>query len=172
MREFMTFDAAEPALVARRRIARALCSSISNNPDGREPLYKLLFGSVGEGFEQWGNFFCEFGSNINIGDGVFINANGVFLDAFEINIGNRVFIGPHVGIYTSNHAKDLEQRRRYIESGAPVVIEDDVWIGGGATVLPGVTVGKGSIIGAGAVVAKSVPPHSKVLGAGSQVYPI
>lgn len=135
-------------------------------------MFQSLFGSVGEGFEQWGNIFCEFGRNINIGNQVFINANGVFLDAFEINIGSHVFIGPNVGIYTSNHDKDLVRRREYAESGAPVAIEDDVWIGGGAIILPGVTVGKGSIIGAGAVVARSVPAYSKVLGIRAQVFPL
>ncbi|MGC0151604.1 sugar O-acetyltransferase [Chromobacterium vaccinii] len=172
MSKFFSFNAAEPDLVDRRKAARDLCASISHGLADRASLYRDLFGSVGEGFEQWGGIFCEFGWNIKIGDNVFINANGVFLDAFDINIGNHVFIGPNVGIYTSNHAKDLEQRRNYMEWGAPVTLEDDVWIGGGAIILPGVTIGKGSIVGAGAVVAKSVPACSKVLGARSQVYPL
>ncbi|OHX11250.1 hypothetical protein BI347_16255 [Chromobacterium sphagni] len=166
------FNAAEPELIERRNVARGLCHAINVAQGNRDELYRALFGAVGEGFELWGGVFCEFGWNIKIGNKVFINVNGVFLDAFEISIGNHVFIGPNVGIYTSNHDKHPQRRREYVESGAPVAIEDDVWIGGGAIILPGVRIGKGSIIGAGAVVARSVPAYSKVLGARSQVYPL
>ncbi|MBP4049775.1 sugar O-acetyltransferase [Chromobacterium violaceum] len=172
VRDMKVFNAAEPGLIERRRIARDLCHSISTASRGRDELYRALFGKVGQGFELWGTVFCEFGWNIKIGNQVFINTNGVFLDAFDIDIGNHVFIGPSVGIYTSNHDQNSQRRREYVESGAPVVIGDDVWIGGGAIILPGVSIGRGSIIGAGAVVARSVPAFSKVLGARSQVYPL
>lgn len=172
MRDFVSFDAAAPELVGRRRIAQGLCHALTQGTGDRAALHRALFGAVGAGFEQWGSLFCEFGWNIRIGDQVFINANGVFLDAFDITIGHHVFIGPGVGIYTSHHAQDAAQRRQYLEYGAPVVVEDDVWIGGGAIVLPGVTLGRGSIVGAGAVVTRSVPPFSKVLGARAQVLPL
>lgn len=164
-----TFNTYDESLQKIRRKARALCMQISQQTDDKDALYRELFGAVGSNFAQWGAFFCEFGNNIFIGENVFFNTNCTLLDAYEIRIGDYVFIGPNVGIYTSNHAKDIQQRRDGIEYGDAVTIEKDVWIGGHAVILPGVTIGEGSIVGAGAIVSRSVPPFSRVLNKGTQI---
>lgn len=164
MNDFVEFNAADPDLNKRREHARKFCHAINTSLDKKVYLCQKLFNSTGDNFEIWGSFFCEFGDNIKVGNNVFFNTNCVLLDAFEIRIGNNVFIGPGVGIYTSNHHMNHEQRRDYIEFGMPIIIEDDVWIGGNAVILPGVRIGYGSVIGAGAIVSKSVPPKSRVIG--------
>ena len=103
-------------------------------------------------------FFCDYGYNIRLGDGVFLNFNCVILDVVEVSIGDRTQIGPAVQIYAADHPRDAETRRAGLEFGRPVRIGSDVWIGGGAIILPGVTIGDGAVIGAGSVVTgMSVP---------------
>ena len=157
------FNTYDESLQNIRRKARELCLQISQKSEDKEDLYAELFGSVGDNFELWGNFFCEFGKNIYIEDNVFINTNCTLLDAYDIHISKNVLIGPNVGIYTSNHAKDIQERRAGVEYGEAIKIENDVWIGGHAVILPGVTIGQGSIVGAGSIVSCSVPPFSRVL---------
>ena len=108
-------------------------------------------------------FFCDYGYNIYIGEGGFINFNCVMLDGAPIRIGNNVLIGPAVQIYTFHHPIDHLERRE-VEICRPVTIGDDCWIGGGAIILPGVTIGPKSVIGAGAVVTKDVPEGGVVAG--------
>ncbi|RYZ22021.1 MAG: sugar O-acetyltransferase, partial [Chitinophagaceae bacterium] len=103
-------------------------------------------------------FYCDYGTNISIGENVFFNFNCVVLDVAPVRIGNRTLIGPAVQIYTATHPMDAATRALGLEAGAPVTIGDDVWIGGGAIILPGVTIGDRSVIGAGSVVTKDVPP--------------
>ena len=101
-------------------------------------------------------FFCDYGYNIRLGDGVFLNFNCVILDVVEVAIGDRTQIGPAVQIYAADHPRDAETRRAGLEFGRPVRIGSDVWIGGGAIILPGVTIGDGAVIGAGSVVTRDV----------------
>ena len=101
-------------------------------------------------------FFCDYGYNIRLGDGVFLNFNCVILDVVEVVIGDRTQIGPAVQIYAADHPRDAETRRTGLEFGRPVRIGSDVWIGGGAIILPGVTIGDGAVIGAGSVVTRDV----------------
>ncbi|MBR0693812.1 sugar O-acetyltransferase [Bradyrhizobium lablabi] len=109
-------------------------------------------------------FFCDYGYNISLGDGVFLNFNCVILDVVEVTIGDRTQIGPAVQIYTADHPRDAETRRAGLEFGRPIRIGNDVWIGGGAIILPGVTIGDGAVIGAGSVVTRDVAPHATVTG--------
>ena len=109
-------------------------------------------------------FHCDFGYNIHLGDGVFMNFNCVILDVVEVSIGDRTQIGPAVQIYAADHPRDAETRREGLEFGRPVRIGSDVWIGGGAIILPGVTVGDGAVIGAGSVVTRDVEPGQTVTG--------
>lgn len=106
-------------------------------------------------------FYCDYGLGAVFGEDVFINQGCYFLDLGGITIGDRVLIGPQVTLSTGGHPVELDERYDFL-THAPIVIEDDVWIGAAATVTPGVTVGHGSVIGAGAVVAKDVPPMSVV----------
>ena len=109
-------------------------------------------------------FFCDYGYNIRLGDGVFLNFNCVILDVVEVSIGDRTQIGPAVQIYAADHPRDAETRRAGLEFGRPVRIGSDVWIGGGAIILPGVTIGDGALIGAGSVVTRDVGAGVTVAG--------
>jgi len=100
-------------------------------------------------------FFCDYGYNISLGDGVFLNFNCVILDVVEVSIGDRTQIGPAAQIYAADHPRDVEMRRSGLEFGRPVRIGRDVWIGG-AIILPGVAIGDGAVVGAGSVVTRDV----------------
>lgn len=108
-------------------------------------------------------FFCDHGLNASFGEKVFINQGCYFLDLGGITIGDRVMIGPGVTLSTGGHPVELDERYEFL-THAPIVIEDDVWIGAAATITPGVRIGRGSVIGAGAVVASDVPEMSVVTG--------
>jgi maltose O-acetyltransferase len=109
-------------------------------------------------------FHCDYGYNISLGDGVFLNFNCVILDVVEVTIGDRTQIGPATQIYAADHPRDAETRKTGLEFGRPVRIGSDVWIGGGAIILPGVTIGDGAVIGAGSVVTRDVGPGVTVAG--------
>jgi maltose O-acetyltransferase len=109
-------------------------------------------------------FFCDYGSNIRFGDGVFLNFNCVILDVVPVTIGDRTQIGPAVQIYSADHPRDAATRRSGVEFGRPVQIGTDVWIGGGAIILPGVSIGDGAVIGAGSVVTRNVEAGATVTG--------
>ena len=121
-------------------------------------------GQVGKDAVIRPPFFCDYGYNIRLGDGVFLNFNCVILDVVEVSIGDRTQIGPAVQIYAADHPRDAETRRAGLEFGRPVRIGSDVWIGGGAIILPGVTIGDGTLIGAGSVVTRDVPAFSLATG--------
>ncbi len=127
------------------------------------------FAEVGDGVVIRSPFFCDFGFNIRIGAGAFMNFNCVILDICEVTIGARTQIGPAVQILAADHPRDPAQRRDFLEFGRPVTIGEDVWIGGGALILPGVTVGDGAIIGAGAVVTRDVATGATVAGVPARV---
>jgi maltose O-acetyltransferase len=123
-----------------------------------------LFRSVGVGSIINPHFWCDYGYNITLGNNVFINYNCVFLDCAPIRIDDNVMLGPSVQLYTSEHSLDLAKRRVGIEIGKPIHIEQDVWIGGAAVILQGISIGEGSVVGAGSVVTGSVPALSIVAG--------
>jgi maltose O-acetyltransferase len=109
-------------------------------------------------------FHCDFGYNIRIGAGVFLNFNCVILDVVAVTIGARTQIGPAVQIYAADHPRDLAIRETGVEFGRPVSIGQNVWIGGGAIILPGVAIGDDAVVGAGAVVTRDVPQGATVVG--------
>jgi len=123
-----------------------------------------LFAAIGEGAFLEAPFHVAYGRNLALGDGVYINAGCVVLDTAPVRIGRRTMLGPAVQIYCADHAHGLDERRRGLERALPVTIGEEVWIGGGAILLPGVTVGDGAIIGAGAVVTRDVAPSARVVG--------
>lgn len=108
-------------------------------------------------------FHCDYGYNIHCGTNVYFNVNCVVLDVAPVKIGNNVFFGPLVQIYTATHPLDHEIRKT-LESGSPITIGNDCWIGGGAIILPGVTIGDRCVIGAGSVVTKDIPSDSLAVG--------
>ncbi len=125
----------------------------------REEILKQLFGVTGDDSIIKPPFFCDYRSHIFIGNKVFINYDCVILDCNIVQIGNNVLLAPKVQIYTAYHPLEPEIRRTEIEMAAPIIIGDDVWMGGGAIVCPNVEIGAGTTIGAGSVVTKSVPPN-------------
>ncbi len=130
----------------------------------RDEIIRGLFGACGEKFHINQPFRCDYGCNIRIGNNFFANFNLTILDEAPVTIGDNVFIGPNVGIYTACHPLDASERRTGAEWAEPVTIGNDVWIGGGATILPGVTVGDGAVVGAGSVVTRDVLPRTVVAG--------
>lgn len=132
---------------------------------------EALYAILAERISQLGRsvvirppFFCDYGTNIRLGDSVFLNFNCVILDVVEVAIGDRTQIGPAVQIYAADHPRDAETRRSGLEFGRPVRIGRDVWIGGGAIILPGVTIGDGAVIGAGSIVTRDVGAGETVAG--------
>lgn len=125
---------------------------------GRTALLRELLGSLGE--DSWiePSFRCDYGTHITVGNAVFINYDCVFLDVAPITVGDRVLIGPRTGLYTAGHPIAAEVRDTGLEYGLPITLEDSVWLGGNVVVCPGVTIGKNSIIAAGSVVTRDVPP--------------
>jgi maltose O-acetyltransferase len=137
----------------------------------RLPKLSAHFGAVGKDCVIRPPFFCDYGYNIRLGDGVFMNFNCVILDIVEVSIGDRTQIGPAVQIYAADHPRDAETRRSGLEFGRPVRIGADVWIGGGAIIVPGVTIGDGAVIGAGSVVTRDVAAGATVAGNPARVLP-
>lgn len=122
-----------------------------------------IFGAKGDRITLVAPFNCDFGIHITLGDDVFINCGCVFLDCATIKIGSHTFFGPGVKLCTATHPTHYLDRREW-EIAQPIVIEDDVWLGAGVIVCPGVTIGARSIAAAGSVVTRSVPPDSLVAG--------
>jgi maltose O-acetyltransferase len=151
-------QAAAKAWMARYNAALALPVS------ERHALLRERLGHVGKDAVIRPPFFCDYGYNIHLGDGVFLNFNCVILDVVEVMIGDRTQIGPAVQIYAADHPRDAQTRRTGLEFGRPVRIGSDVWIGGGAIILPGITIGDGAVIGAGSVVTRDVAAGVTVAG--------
>ena len=139
----------------------------------RQELLREMFGGIGKGVHVDIDFHCEYGKHIFIGDKVIINMNCTFVDNNRIDIGNNVLIASNVQIYTATHSIRLDERmvQNWSEGqeicrtyALPVKIEDGVWIGGGTIILPGVTIGRNSVIGAGSVVTRSIPENCVAVG--------
>lgn len=155
------YQAGDPELVNERIAARKLVKTLNDSsPEDtnlRLSLITDLLGSVGKNAWIEPPFYCDYGSNIYIGDDVFFNFNCVVLDVGRISLGDRVFIAPNVQFYAATHPINAKIRGEFYEFGKPITIGNDVWIGGSVVICPGVTIGDRTIIGAGAVVTKSFP---------------
>lgn len=162
------YHAGDPELAASRLAARETVWEFNHSRPSegarREALLRSLFGRIGTRFEIEPPFHCDYGWNISIGEGFFANFGVVMLDVCPITIGDSVLVAPGVHLYTATHPKDAALRASGAEFGAPIRIGNRVWLGGGAIVLPGVTIGDDAVIGAGAVVTKDVPAGATVLG--------
>jgi maltose O-acetyltransferase len=130
----------------------------------RRTLLVERFAAVGEDCMIRPPFHCDYGYNIRLGRGVFMNFGCVILDVVEVSIGDLTQIGPAVQILTADHPRDPESRRKGLEFGRPIRIGRNVWIGGGAILLPGIIVGDDAIIGSGSVVTRDVAPGATVVG--------
>ena len=158
----------DPELQAEMAAAKvwmvAFNAALAASPSDRRALLGARLGHVGTGVVVRPPFFCDYGFNIRIGDGAFLNYNCVILDVAPVTIGAGAQIGPAVQIYAADHPRDPAVRASGLESGRPVTIGDGVWIGGGAIILPGVTIGRDAVIGAGAVVTRDVAAGATVVG--------
>lgn len=157
-----------PELAALRDAARHACwQHTTMDPAQRGPCapnLAALFAAMSEGVFLEAPFHTAYGRNLSLGAFVYINAGCVILDSAPVTIGRRTMLGPAVHIYCADHAHGLDERRRGLERALPVTIGEDVWIGGRAILLPGVTVGDGAIVGAGAVVTRNVAAGARVAG--------
>lgn len=162
------YRASDPELLADSAAAQAWMDMYNSPTSGpmaeRHALLARGLGSVGADTIVRPPFFCDYGYNIHLGAGVFLNFGCVILDIVEVRIGNGTHIGPAVQIYAADHPRDPDQRRSGLEFGRPVRIGDNVWIGGSAIILPGVTIGDDALVGAGSVVTRDVEAGSSVAG--------
>ena len=139
-------------------------AALSASDADRHALLRELLAEAGDGAVIRPPFHCDYGYNIRIGLGVLFNFNYVVLDVVAVTVGARTQIGPAVQIYTADHPRDPSVRRTGAEFGRPIRIGQDVWIGGGAIILPGVTIGDNAVIGAGSVVTRYVPAGATARG--------
>ena len=162
------YDPLDPQLSRERRRARLLLKRINDTrddePEERNRLLKELIPAMGR--EVWIEppFYCDYGSNIVLGDKVFCNFNCVILDVAPVTIGSGVLLGPAVQIYAATHPLQASVRRLGLELSNAIDIGDDVWVGGGAIVCPGVRIGARSVIGAGSVVTQDIPEGVVAVG--------
>ncbi|MFL5285865.1 MAG: sugar O-acetyltransferase [Rhodopila sp.] len=162
------YDASDPDLQAERDAAARWMlrynAAAGLSAAERLVLLRERLASAGDGAEIRAPFFCDYGSNISLGARVFLNFNCVILDVVSVSIGDGTQIGPAVQIYAADHPRDPAVRRSGLEFGRPVRIGCNVWIGGGAIILPGLTIGDDALIGAGSVVTRDVPAGTTVAG--------
>jgi maltose O-acetyltransferase len=154
------YNPQDPELVAARERARDLCRTLNDTRGSqqteRRRIVQELFGAGGDTAWIEPPFYCDYGSNINLGARVFFNFNCVVLDVCEVRIGDYTLFGPGAQILTPLHPFDAALRRER-EFGKPVEIGADVWVGGGALILAGVRIGSRAVIGAGSVVTRDIP---------------
>jgi maltose O-acetyltransferase len=154
------YNPLDPELVRARNEARDLCQELNasreKDQEVRRRILVRLFGTGGESVWMQPPFYCDYGSNILLGERTFFNFNCVVLDVCQVKIGDFTQFGPAVQIYTATHPMNAEKRREQ-ESGKPIEIGSDVWVGGGAIICPGVRIGSKSVIGAGSVVTRDIP---------------
>ena len=162
------YNAEETSLIEERNRAKSLTKqyneSRQEDRDYRKYLMGQIFGKLGQNVHLEAPFYLDYGYRTTIGDDFFSNFNLTILDGGGVEIGNRVFIGPNVGIYTVNHPTDARRREEGYEWALPVKIGNKVWIGGGVTILPGVTIGDNTVIAAGSVVTQDVPANVVAAG--------
>jgi maltose O-acetyltransferase len=154
------YDPLDPELVLARERARDLCQDLNatreKDQEVRRRILLELFGKGGESVWMQPPFYCDYGSNILLGERVFFNFNCIVLDVCLVKIGDFALFGPAVQIYTATHPMNAEQRRKH-EFAKPIEIGSDVWVGGGAIICPGVKIGSKAVIGAGCVVTGDIP---------------
>jgi maltose O-acetyltransferase len=162
------YHAGDPEIQADQATAKSWMvrynAALGASAGERRALLRELLPEVGDGAVIRPPFHCDFGYNIRLGRDVFLNFNCVILDVVAVTIGAGTQIGPAVQIYTADHPRDPAVRKSGAEFGRPVSIGRNVWIGGGAIILPGLTIGDDAVVGAGAVVTRDVPQGATVLG--------
>ncbi|MBI2711206.1 MAG: sugar O-acetyltransferase [Actinobacteria bacterium] len=150
-------------------LMEAYNGSAAADPNHRRAILEELLGSIGEGTEVRPPFHCDYGYQTHIGAGTFVNYGLVALDVARIEIGDAVQIGPRVQLLTATHPLEADLRRAGWEAAEPITIGDNVWLGGGVIVCPGVSIGSNTVVGAGAVVTRDLPADVLALGTPARV---
>jgi maltose O-acetyltransferase len=160
------YNCLDPDLESIRQTTKRLMQrhNQSPSPGERRSILEELLGYIGETSTIEPPFYCSYGRNTHLGDHVYLNYSCTILDNNQVSIGDHVMVGPAVQIYTAAHLLEATLRNQGLEVAKPITVESDVWIGGGAILLPGVVVGRGSVVGAGAVVSRDVPAFTVVAG--------
>ncbi len=162
------YVADDPAIAdAVRRAVRLMArfrAAYDEDPDAGQAVARELLGELGEGAHVRAPLFVDYGDRVFVGPRTFVNMGLTALDVADIRIGADCQIGPNVQLLTPTHPVDPEPRRARLEAAQPITIADNVWLGGGVIVCPGVTIGENSVVGAGAVVTRDVPPNSLAVG--------
>lgn len=162
------YDPTDPELSQKRTFARQFISELNGIPyenwNVKRQLYTGFFGGVGKELLIELPFICDYGFNIFWGDHVFVNFDCLFLDSAPIHIGDRVKIAPSVRLYTATHPLDPNKRNSGLEFAKPIIIEEDVWLGGGVIVNPGVRIGARTVIGSGSVLTRDIPADVLAVG--------
>ena len=169
MKSGLWYDANfDDELVQQRLIAEDLCFELNNTRpskvEDRNAILNQLIPNLGNNCTILSPFITDYGCYCSIGHDTFINHNAYLMDGGGITIGHHCFIGPNCGMYTAIHPMLAEERNQGLEKALPIVIGDNCWIGADVTILPGVTIGSNTIIGAKSVVTKDIPDHVLALG--------
>lgn len=169
MRAQMLYDANyDQALLEERDKAKDLCHQYNqlrpSDRSGQREVLKKLLGKTGENFIITAPFWCDYGYNIELGENFYANHNLVILDGAKVTFGDNVFIGPDCGFHTAGHPIDFERRNQGLEYAYPITVGDNVWIGAGVQVMPGVSIGSNVVIGGGSVVVKDIPSNCVAVG--------
>lgn len=167
MRSQQLYNFSDPEIIVSLEHAKRLCTrlqTVTITDDNYRELIEDLVPGIPEDSVICPPFHCDHGNGLRLGRNVFLNYNCTILDGAYVTIGDNVKIGPNCQIYTPQHPKDHVLRRDTVETAYPVTIGEDTWLGGGVIVLPGVTIGKRCIIGAGSVVTRDIPDDSVAVG--------
>ncbi len=169
MREGLLYDANyDEELIAERTRCKDLCFAYNQLKPSivseQEKIIRQLFGKVGKRFYITAPFWCDYGYNIEIGENFYTNHNCIILDGAKVVFGDNVFISPNCTFSTAGHPLDIEQRNRGLEYAYPITVGDNVWFGASVTVLPGVSIGSNTVIGAGSVVNRDIPDGVVAVG--------
>lgn len=158
----------DTSLIEERKRAKDLCFEYNqlrpSDEEGQTALMKKILGRTKGTFSIIAPFWCDYGYNIEIGENFFANHNLVILDGAKVKFGDNVFIAPDCGFHTAGHPIDFERRNQGLEYAWEITVGDNVWIGAGVQVMPGVTIGNDVVIGGGSVVTKDIPDHSVAYG--------
>lgn len=164
----MLYSADEELLINERKQAKDLCFALNNtlpsDTEKQQSIIKKLIGKIQGDFCITTPFWCDYGYNIELGKNFYSNHNLVILDCAKVKFGDNVFIAPNCGFYTAGHPIDVERRNKGLEYAYPITVGNNVWIGAGVHVMPGVTIGNNVVIGGGSVVTKDIPDNSVAVG--------
>lgn len=156
-------------IVEARKVCADKCYKFNqcmpSDTETQEEIMRQTLGEVKGDFVITAPFYCDYGTNISIGENFYTNHNCVILDGAKVTFGDNVFIAPNCVFSTAGHAIDAEQRGKGLEIALPITVGDNVWIGANVSVLPGVSIGSNTVIGAGSVVNKNIP--NNVIAAGN-----